>query len=786
MIYIVDDKIKRAADYGWSIDKFEAAHNVQIINNLKHLSALSEEIFVDGNTICYHESFLAKTSLRDRALEKRKKLEQFAAENQSFSLVIFSGSKNSRHIQDNVAYLPVEVLYENLEAYACHAITENGDIRYLLFGTTPEREESARRARDNSDWDNVKKFSLVDIGNQGSLYIKPSSGAIPNIRFSGGGEVTIYSISSDEEIDNFVRTNLADKVFDQVFIPVAFGKTLCDYLGLRLAMHIRFTPGPNQLTPIFIYSFVGHADLIQNQCFDILKTKSVFLIDRDVEVVERYADGSVVYPPLSYQELISELEKVNLRIPSNYGSSHSMKNEWAVYRWAVATEIDVSSTGLSKAAQTNLYIKYYSYKHLADSNCGHEAKLKFDVRLQAIRDKRSSLSRTASVLVVDDEVGMGWDVVISSLFGKVNQLSVDFLGADFRQMTSSQIIEKVLSKVKSVSSQPDVVILDYYLSQQCHDQGTPISVDILQLIKTQVNPGIQVIVFSATNQLKNLRLMQRVEKGNQPKRRSFSPGAVVGIDGFVSKFNNDATTSALDMVSEMYDAADRALLLKAIYVKFKLIHGTDIPKLTKYFRDRLSSNLEVAYTLIEKSFEVPKYKNYAYLQLYLILEDVMNEESLYSGGVTHTVNGDIVVANQLDEYKPYNCEKALRWNRANKSCPAAYYTWETVEKDCHPISIDFRMSAVLLCLYGFDSTSQTDWPNIRDIRNERGAHASDATITVEDLNRLIDFMVFFFDLKNQAQISKRGLVNRQAKIREEELKHKQEKEYDAIRRKHRR
>ena len=64
-------------------------------------------------------------------------------------------------------------------------------------------------------------------------------------------------------------------------VDLLFGETLSDFLGLRLAMLIRFTKTKNKLTPIIIYGEADCQDMITNECFDILKMPGVYYVHSD-------------------------------------------------------------------------------------------------------------------------------------------------------------------------------------------------------------------------------------------------------------------------------------------------------------------------------------------------------------------------------------------------------------------------------------------------------------------------------------------------------------------------
>ena len=142
MIYLIDDKkLRQENDYGWDFQKLQKyEHIVQPIYNLEELSKKRKEIFKANNIILYHESFLDNTYLKHEASIKRSDLDEFSSK-QNNLVAFFSGSKNSRIIEKNIAHLPVSILYQNLEIFIQKYLQGDLQFNYLLFGENPDFEQ---------------------------------------------------------------------------------------------------------------------------------------------------------------------------------------------------------------------------------------------------------------------------------------------------------------------------------------------------------------------------------------------------------------------------------------------------------------------------------------------------------------------------------------------------------------------------------------------------------------------------------------------------------------------
>lgn len=145
MIYLIDDKEKRQKSFGWTKDILKKHSGIlSPIHNALELDKLREMIFSNpSNCVLLHESFFeARENFnRKNSFQIRSELEAYANNNSSFLLCIFSGSKNSRVLENNIAHLPVSLLYQNLESFIIRCKAGSPQLEYLLFGKNPEIEK---------------------------------------------------------------------------------------------------------------------------------------------------------------------------------------------------------------------------------------------------------------------------------------------------------------------------------------------------------------------------------------------------------------------------------------------------------------------------------------------------------------------------------------------------------------------------------------------------------------------------------------------------------------------
>ena len=545
MIYLIDDKKNRQeTDFSWNTERFEIFKDIiSPIYTLEDLVELSDEVFRPNNTVIYHESFLNGTELKDEAIEKRMKLENYASSNYDFKLAIFSGSISSRTINENIAYLPVATMYQNLEYLVKKDIPL---LKVLLFGEFPEIEKDLSDSLDKSNEISLNE-EQIEIENSNVLFIRPQKRNIQS-PIKDANEVTLFNKVSDSDLSNKVKDWLNEHKYNLIYVPISFGPVLSDFNGLRLATHIRCTKSLNQTTKIIIYSFTSVSNLFNSPYFNILKTKNTTLITHRKSSM--LSEGIKEIDELQIQDLPKELSKLKLDVPLNYEDSHSISNEWAIYRWAECLNIDFEDEfeSIYNAVNHNIYFKYLkNIFPLQKSN---------QLNTENLGIKKIGKPK---VLFVDDEVEKGWNELLVQIIYD-NGISFESMGSDFKTLTQRKIIEKVLKKITDQNI--DIVILDFRLTEsdfhtKKSDEIT--SIKLIHAIK-QINPGIQVLVLSATSKVWNY---QAIIKS--------------GADGFVIKespinsVNGSFTAKSIkQLVLQLNDAIERSFL-KTIFISLNKI-----------------------------------------------------------------------------------------------------------------------------------------------------------------------------------------------------------------------
>lgn len=668
MIYLFDDKESRQQSYGWTNDMFELWSNfiVRVKNYSDYLLLKENDFFKDGNIILYHESFSTCIPYEDRIyFQAFRDAIINGTELPGINIVIFSGSIASRAINNNVAHVPVTDMYTNLECFLEHHREQDTDFKYLLWGEEYQIEQTLIELNEEyrneiyegdieSNWSNV---FFASAQNPYGI-VPPSNDCIK--------ETLWLSRVSDEDFDFYVRKWFSELEYDALYIPLCFGKVLSDYNGLRLAIHIRCTKSVNQNKPIYIYSPVPSSFLVQSKYFDILKTKGGKLINmRPQKIIDSL--GSI--QSLSENDIKHEMEKVHLPVPQNYEDSHSIANEWAIYRWATATESEDSAIeNVANTIKSNLYFKHLTTIYPpSEIDRIKEDKLKFHDQLSGISDSLIE-QKDINILYVDDEADKGWSEIMATIIHDVNKISgFDYLGEELKSLSQQAIIDQVVNRV--IEDSINILLLDFRLHKKDLDSQNIDEITSVQILKRikEFNPGIQVIIFSATNKVWNLLALQKY-----------------GADGFIIKEgpeNSKDPSFTIQTIGNFINAMSicisnrykKSLHQIASELNYNLEKGAKSHRIDKDFQKSVKLFYRMAYSSLPQSIDDPCF-DHSFMNYFRIIEATANETIDVDNPEAKEKNGTMRYSFKFrgtDEYlKDYNedefSETAKKLSMTNK------------------------------------------------------------------------------------------------------------------------
>ncbi|UOE39711.1 response regulator [Chryseobacterium oryzae] len=359
---------------------------------------------------------------------------------------------------------------------------------------------------------------------------------------------------SKEQINKYLPSKFeydADS-FDVLLIPTVFDSSnYMSYDGIEFALfwyfHLIKKEKPFAIVLLgteSTSSFFQHCDYS-----NFLKCPNVHYVHFNYEKITAFLKR-LDLKDFSSRDYLNALKNVNLKPSTSYKTHHSIANEWAIYRWSNtigATDKDIEK--IENKVENQLYFKYLqSIFPISDIPKIEENELK----IKHLQDSK--------ILYIDDEADKGWYEIFCKILVDINEVQeFDYLGDELKDKSQEEIINLSLNKIKEQDT--DIVILDFRLHENdfTDDISEVTGLKILKEIK-KINPGIQVIIFSATNKIWNLQALQNA-----------------GADGFIvkespensveSKFTEEIIRS---FIYELYKANQRRFLKRVFNLLNKI------------------------------------------------------------------------------------------------------------------------------------------------------------------------------------------------------------------------
>lgn len=571
------------------------------------------------------------------------------------------------------------------------------------------------------------------------LLIHSNNTSFSNTELFQLSEQFVFDVDFDKDVDFYINDNLTEgnlkqklENCDMVFIKVSLSKNYLEYLGLRLAYHIRLTKSLGQKANIPIVIIAEESFQYLGLTYpepSILFTKGIYLIKESLDDYDRtlkWFNDRRIKPLDDFSLFVSS---ITINPPANYLSHHSISNEWSILRWAKVLGISTEREAL-KDVRSNIESLLY-YKYL-------QAKYPIEAEPNKAAFKINGKGR---ILYIDDEWNKGWNEVLSNYFATSStEIEFETLKYDFKDKSHQDILKECDKKIQSFK--PDVVLLDLRLSDSdfiySHNSTHLTGYKVLEAIKS-INPGIQVIIFTASNKVWNFTELHKA-----------------GCDDFILKespefsTDNEYSRNAIAKIASSVSNAFKMSFLKKVYLKMAEVER-QIPVANNDeeadFIIRLKNNLNIAFKLLNETKVSAKYYNYAYLQLFQIIEDFSNLSYVFSNGLDCFVyvNDKAVCVNKtlIDKW-----ETAISFS--NKYI--INHKILSIAEKKKRLDTNYIVSAILIFRLGYDNSSALSWTNIYTIRNTKAAHFNiDDALDEEAIFTLLDFIKNFISPQKQKE-----------------------------------
>lgn len=373
------------------------------------------------------------------------------------------------------------------------------------------------------------------------------------------------------DYDTFVDKELAflaAETYDLVVLPLNLTEYHIEYTGLRVAAHLRLTPEWNCLrTPILFLGPDSRDDVTRlSDLGDVLHSFNVYLSDKtsaeDLERMFRWIGEHALLPAATPQEVADSpayrdfLKRTDkLPRPANYATHHSVANEWAVRRWAEMFGWQAGELGLPDSELAHmLYFKKLLVQ--AGARQGFSRKKTIPAQIPGIAGKR--------ILYVDDEADKGWGALLGRMFRESGAELVSCHVPRGEQSGGKEkllaVIEDCIRKDYKTSGGADCYLVDLRLhdddfAEKCKPEDLS-GHRVARCIKG-LNPGNQVVFFTASNKYQNLR----------EALRSSEAGGYVVKESPEQNYTREESKKAYNELGRAVQQACRMDYLRKVYAE---------------------------------------------------------------------------------------------------------------------------------------------------------------------------------------------------------------------------
>ena len=536
-------------------------------------------------------------------------------------------------------------------------------------------------------------------------------------------QMPVFSLGEDGErkLCEFVINNIDS---DSMAIVVDVDEISKPELCLAFAMAIRLSIldiKSAALSPILFISRATQDILIGYKYSPIILTGSIVF-----DLPENASDALEVMEPLSPSEYKTKFLDVIKIIPNATEGRHSLANQWGadvLSRIVVGNE---TNNELIKKARLSLYFRYVRALSLGTND--------IENIIQGVESPSTPTSLKKidaagkKILLIDDEADKGWGDVLCKMLPNSEFKTIQEQVPDYEHLSND-------AKKEIESGKYDLIFLDLRMNGVAEEDTLRpddfSGMKILKAVKEQ-NKGNQVIMFTASNKAWNMKALLDA-----------------GADGYYIKESPEYSFPILYSESnarEFCASIEQCLkngYLRKVYHKIKRIK--QLIQESNCYGDRtdeILGSIEIAYKLLSKSNQQKEYNAYAYLQLFLIIEEYAKNPLLFDLTETglYLYNGETrfrILKDKETKGKETSYQSVI-------SMKNGHYTLEKGKYVGRFLETNFLISALLMFKFGEANAAAYQWTKINEMRNGC-AHPDKANLKSADFHRILDFMLIFFD-----------------------------------------
>lgn len=510
-------------------------------------------------------------------------------------------------------------------------------------------------------------------------------------------QVTTSSINNEAEIVEFIKSNIPADL-DRIIINV---NEIDTALALHIALRIRFMIFSLKRSSLSAIIFVSESSFETMVDYSVssllLMTKGVYWVNQEELAIAM--ENTVPITPTQY---ISEfLNLIKIQPKEAVEGRHSIANEWGADVLSKVITSGVKSEFIPLRASSSLYFMYCSVIAL---NVGDIDKIIND-RPRNFLFENLKITNNFKYLLIDDEAQKGWSDVLKILMP--NALATIY---DKKAKTYEDLPQDIRKQIEV--GEFDIIFLDLRMNgveeESIINPKEFSGMKILNSIK-EMNPGIQVIMLTATNKGWNVQAM--LNAGANGYYMKESPEY-----HFPLKYSEQNAKSLYNTILECLDNS----YLQDVYAEIRNVS--------------LPTDLDISYDIIEQlklAFNlIVKAKSYNEIAFsYIALEQVL--EICSSHFITKTW-----VNNCFEYIFTENSDRCYNYNEDNTS--DGYLFKKRGEKEVPQWK---KIVAIYYQLFeGVSNDFASKIYKLVDLRNQY-IHKKNDTITKDDFRDLFEEII---------------------------------------------
>lgn len=347
---------------------------------------------------------------------------------------------------------------------------------------------------------NLPSFLLLDSPIEG-VNIKSISVTLPKTDVPDF-DSHISNILFDEN-----GANLKNERYDIIILPYNTTENSVEYTGLRILAHLRLTKDWDCMSTPILFLGPDTTDEVNQFCelgsllssFNVFKSskskqEDVLQMLKWINQQARRIDNVGDTP--EYNDFLKRMKSFSA--PANFSSNHSIANEWgADVLGRVVLGDEFNNTYIRPTIKNSLYFKYLS----VETN-SHRVLL-YESQKQSLPQSFKIDASVKKILLIDDEADKGWKYVLS----KMLNVNIDVISE--KVVDYESFSEESKKKISHIDY--DLIFLDLRLNGYDEENiSSPedfSGMKILKSIKNEINGGIQVIIFTASNKAWNMKAL---------------------------------------------------------------------------------------------------------------------------------------------------------------------------------------------------------------------------------------------------------------------------------------